>query len=148
MTTNLDLIGRDMDSPVPPQQVEQQNIWTKLQSYVQNDARINLDARALRNKLFTYDNNTVTIKQLRSLIGPCVRGYQNKKGMQEASKLDVVIDYLELLRIVLPVSNTNSENQSYVVNLSAELTESFDFLFDDKQLFIENIKEYVKHLIK
>jgi hypothetical protein len=147
MYDEFDLAGNRIDTPLPPpRRQKQQDVWAKLQQYVQNDVRINLDVQKLQKELQSFDEKTLSIKSLRSFVGFCVAGYQNKKGMQDPRMLDVIIDYMEILQLVLPTDMSAQPN--YVINLSAALIEDADFLLDDKKLFIENIKEYAKLLIK
>jgi hypothetical protein len=147
MLDDFDLAGNRIDTPLPPPRRQRQDdVWSKLQLYVQNDARINLDVQKLQKQLEPFDEKTLSMKSLRSFVGFCVKGYQNKKGMQDPRMLDIVIDYMEILQLVFPTDTSAQPN--YIINLSAAMMENIDFLLDDKKLFVENVKEYTKLLIK
>jgi hypothetical protein len=118
--------------------------WDTLKSYVQNDARIQLNTYSLKQALMSYDDTTLSSTALKHLISTCVQRHVKN----DESKLDAVVDYLELLDIVLPLTgDVNSPNQKYIINVEGELQEDVE-RFSEKTELLENIKSYVKLLIK
>lgn len=122
--------------PKPPPSLKEKHhqIWDELFNLVKNDIKISLDIDKLRDVLLTFNEQVLPSKAIRRLIGATVKGYV-KGSMNDLSKLDTIIEYMEIIGILIPMSaNIDDENQKFAVNIGIEneVSESKDVNIDEK----------------